>query len=85
MPKVSKRLSKVEAHLIILAARQREATTEAANAAFNHAIKPVLDGIPLVPGTIPNLVPLEDGEVQIEYEAVEAEPAGLVLRPRRRR
>lgn len=83
MAKKIRVLTKVESHLIVLAANQRDATVEAANAAFNHAIKPVLDGVKVAHGTTPVLTPTEDGLVQIEFE--EAEDAAIVPLPPRAR
>lgn len=70
-----KLLTKVEAHLVVLAANQRDATLEAANAAFNHAIKPVLDGYRVKPGTA-RLHPAPDGGVELEFE--EADDPALI-------
>ena len=64
-------LTKIESHLVVLAANQRDATVEAANAAFNHAIKPILEPLNVKFGTVPAMRPTPEGLVELSWEEPE--------------
>lgn len=65
-------LSKIESHLVLLAVRQHESTVEAANVAFNHAVRPIVETVNIKQGTIPDLHARGDGLIEMTWEEAPA-------------
>lgn len=70
-------LNKVESTLVRLAIQRRDATYEAADTAFNHAVRPVLDSLGIMRGSKVHLEPREDdpdGPMMVSYEEAPVPP-----------
>lgn len=64
----SRMLSRIESHLVLLAINQRESTREAADVAFNHAIRPIVETANVKPGTVPDIHARDDGLMELIWE-----------------